>query len=90
MGKESTCNEEDTGDLGLILRLGRSPGGGNGNPPQYSSQENPMDRVSLWATVHRVLKRLSVHELPCILSYFLSYVHSTSYNPSGTSCLKIL
>ena len=37
-GKESTCN---VGDLGLILGLGRSPGGGHGNPLQYSCLENP-------------------------------------------------
>ena len=40
-GKESACN---AGDLGLIPRLGRSPGEGNGNPLQYSCLENPMDR----------------------------------------------
>ena len=34
--KESTCNAGDTGDAGWIPRLGRSPGGGNGNPLQYS------------------------------------------------------
>ena len=39
----------------LILGLGRSPGGENGNPLQYSSLENPMDRD--WrATVHRITK----------------------------------
>ena len=36
--KESTCN---VGDLGLIPELGRSPGGGNGNPLQYFCLENP-------------------------------------------------
>ena len=41
--KESTCNAEDAGHTGLILGLGRSPGGGNGNPLQYSCRENPMD-----------------------------------------------
>ena len=40
-GKESTCN---AGDLGLIPGLGRSPGGGHGNPLQYACLENPMDR----------------------------------------------
>ena len=40
-GKESTCNVRD---LGSILGLGRSPGGGRGNPLQYSCLENPMDR----------------------------------------------
>ena len=39
-GKESACN---AADLGLIPKLGRSPGEGNGNPLQYSYLENPMD-----------------------------------------------
>ena len=43
-GKESTCNE---GDLGLISELGRSPGGGHGNPLQYSCLENPHGQRSL-------------------------------------------
>ena len=34
----------DTRDMGSISELGRSPGGGNGNPLQYSCLENPMDR----------------------------------------------
>ena len=40
VGKESACN---AGDMGLIPGLGRSPGGGNGNPLQYSGLENSMD-----------------------------------------------
>ena len=35
-----------------ILGSGRSPGEGNGNPLQYSCQENSMDRGVEWATVH--------------------------------------
>ena len=35
-GKQSACNAEDTGDMGSIPELGRSPGGGNGNALQYS------------------------------------------------------
>ena len=52
VGKESACN---TGDLGLIPGLGRSPGERNGNPLQCSCLEIPMDRgrslagYSLWA-----------------------------------------
>ena len=34
--------------------LARSPGGGNGNPLQYSSLENPMDNGAWWAVVHGV------------------------------------
>ena len=48
-GKESACN---AGDLGWMPGLGRSPGEGNGNPLQYSCQENPMGRGAWWATVH--------------------------------------
>ena len=43
-GKKSTCNARDTGEVGSIPRLGRSPAGENGNPLQYSCLENPMDR----------------------------------------------
>ena len=50
-GKESTSN---SGDLGLIPGLGRSPGEGNGNSLQYSCLENPMDRGAWRATVHGV------------------------------------
>ena len=44
----------DIRDMGSVPGLGRSPGRGHGNPLQYSSQENPMDRGAWWATVHRV------------------------------------
>ena len=46
----------NTGDTDSIPRLGRSPGGENGNPLQYSCQENPMDRGTWQATVHGVAK----------------------------------
>ena len=51
-GKESACS---AGDVGLIPGLGRSPGEGNDNPPQYSFLENPMDR-GFRATVRGVVK----------------------------------
>ena len=51
--KESDCNE---GDPGLIPRLGRSPGEGNGYPLQYSCLENSIGRGAWWATVHGVTK----------------------------------
>ena len=38
----------NAGDVGLIPGLGRSPGEGNGNLPQYSCLENPMDRGNWW------------------------------------------
>ena len=52
-GKESTCN---AGDVGSIPGLERSPGGGNGNPLQFSGLRIPMDRGAWWATVHGVHK----------------------------------
>ena len=51
--KASACN---AGDLGSIPGSGRSLGEGNGNPPQYSCPENPMDGGARWATVHGVTK----------------------------------
>ena len=53
VGKGSACS---AGDLGSIPRSGRSPGEGNGNPPQHSCLENPMDRGAWKATVHGVIR----------------------------------
>ena len=52
-GKEFTCTE---GDLGSIPGSGQSPGGGHGNPVQYSCVENSMDRGAWQATVHGFTK----------------------------------
>ena len=66
-GKESACNAGEAGVVGSIPRSGRSPGGGHGNPLQYSCLENPMDKGAWWAVVHRVtkswtqLKQLRMH-----------------------------
>ena len=51
--KASACN---AGDVGSIPGSGRSPGGGNGNPLQYSCLENPMDRRAWGTTVRRVAR----------------------------------
>ena len=51
--KESACS---VGDLGSIPGLGRSPGEGNGNPPQYPCLGNLMDRGAWWTAVHGVAK----------------------------------
>ena len=56
--KNPSVNAGDIKDIGLISGLGRSPGGGNGNPLQYSCLENPMDRGAWWATVHGGTKEL--------------------------------
>ena len=55
-GSEVKAFARNAGDLGFIPGLGRSSGGGNGNPLQNSCLENPMDRGAWWATVHGVAK----------------------------------
>ena len=65
MIKNLPANAVDARDVGSIPGLGRSPGGGHGNPLQCSCLENPMDRGAWQATVHGVtqsqirLKQLS-------------------------------
>ena len=65
-GKEPACQCKRHKRCKSDPRVGKSPGGGHGNPLQYSCLENPMDRRFWWATVHRVaksqtwLKRLSM------------------------------
>ena len=66
--KNLLVNAGDVRHVGSIPGSGRSPGGGHGNPLQYSGLENPMDRGTWGAIVHRVvkswtqLKQLSMHE----------------------------
>ena len=52
--KTPPSNAGDVRDAGSIPGPGRSPGGGHGNPLQYSCLENPMDGGAWRATVHRV------------------------------------
>ena len=63
--KNTVASAGEMRDEGSVPGLGRSPGGGHGNPLQYSCLKNPMDRGVQWATVHKVstsvtwLKRLN-------------------------------
>ena len=54
--KNPPANVGDARDMGSIPGSGRSPGGRNGNPLQYSCLENPMDGGAWRATVHGVAK----------------------------------
>ena len=56
MVKNPPANAGDVRDMGSVPGVGRSPGGGHGNPLQYSSLENRMDRAAWWAAVHGVTK----------------------------------
>ena len=54
--KNLSAKAEDVRDVGLIPESGGSPGGGNGNPLQYSCLENSMDRGAWQPTVHGFAK----------------------------------
>ena len=49
-------------DVGLILGSRQSPGGGNGNPLQYSCLDNSIDRGASWVTVPGVAKESDTTE----------------------------
>ena len=72
--KASACN---AGDSGSIPELGRYSGEGNGNPLQYSCQENPMDRGAWRATVHGVAKsQTQLSNSTFFLSFMQGYILS--------------
>ena len=56
MVKNLPANAGDVRGVGSISGSGRSPGGGHGNPLQYSCLENLMDRGAWWAILHKVSK----------------------------------
>ena len=69
MVKNLLANAGDIRDVGFIPGLGRSRGGGNGDPLQYSCLENSMDRGVWWVTVHAVTK--SWMRLVLLVAYIL-------------------
>ena len=56
MVKNPPANAGDSRDTGSIPGWGRAPGGGHGNPLEYSCLGNPRDSGAWWATVHGVAK----------------------------------
>ena len=54
--KNPSASAGDIRDTGSVPGSGRSPGGGHGDPLQYSCLGNPMDRGAWWVIVHRVSK----------------------------------
>ena len=59
MVKNLPVSAEDSGNMSQ----GRSPGGRNGNPLQYSCLDNPMDTGAWWATVHEVAELDTTEQL---------------------------
>ena len=90
--KNLSANAGDVRDSGLIPGLGRSPGGGHGNPLQYSCLENPIDRGAWWAAFHGVaksqtrLKQLSIHAAQSVLptTESVEYTEAACRAPSRT------
>ena len=67
--KNLPCNAGDMGDAGSVPGLGRSPGGGCGNPLQYSCLNNFLDRGTWQGIVHGITEsrtRLSEHAKPTL------------------------
>ena len=72
-GSDRKASAYSAGDPGSIPGFGRSPGGGNDNPLQYSCLENPMDGGAWQATVHGVKKsRTRLSDFTHSLTYKLS------------------
>ena len=75
MIKNPPANAGHVRDVGSIPGLGRSPGGGQGIPLQYSCLENPMDRGAWWASLHREghkesdMTEVTEHAQVCILFF---------------------
>jgi len=66
--------------MGSVSRLGRLPGGENGNPLQYSCLENPMDRGAWWATVHGIKKsQTKLSNGTCTHTHTHTHTHTINY-----------
>ena len=78
-GEEPACQCRKTGEANSVPGIGRSPGGGNGNPLQYSCLENPTDRGAWWATVHEVTE-----------SDMISWLSTAQHKSYGEHCFNWL
>ena len=78
--KNNRCaNAGDIRDTGSIPGLGRSPGGGHGNPLQYCL-ENPMDRGAWWAIIHGFAELDTTKQITLSLLLFVHYFAWQRYN----------
>ena len=67
--EKSASSAGDAGDASSIPGSRRAPGGGHGNPLQYSCLENPMDRGGCWAVIHRGAKSQTWLKQLCMHAY---------------------
>ena len=70
-------------DMSSIPESGGSPGGGNGNPLQYSCLENPMDRGARWATVHGIAESDMTEP-----TYYIPHSRPQSFSLKAFNCLE--
>ena len=70
-------------DVGSIPGSGRSPGGGNGNPLQYSCLENPMDRGAWWAT-QPIGTRIESDTTEWLIIHAHTYIHTYTHMCTNT------
>ena len=96
MVKNPSVNAGDIRDKSSIPGLGRSPGGGHGNPLQYSCLQTPTDRGAWWVRVHGVTRsqtqlsmRAQLSKAP-LLTSFSSNVSSTTPICSNFCCISEL
>ena len=84
--KNLPANTGDAGDVGSIPGLGKSPGGGNSNPLQYSCLGNPMDRGAWSITFHGVSKSRTQLSMQTIKTYVknLNDKGEISLTPAGS------
>ena len=78
-GKEPSCQPRlDLRGVGLLPGSGRSPGGGHGDPLQYSCLENPKDRGAWRATIHRVAESRTRLKLLSMRTYMHVLINTWS------------
>ena len=82
--KKLPANAGDIRDTGSIPGSGKFPGGGHGNPLQYSCLENPRDRGAWWAMVHAAAAAAKS------LQSCLTLCDPMDYNPPASSVHGIL
>ena len=90
--KNLSVSGGDIRDASSIPGLGRSPGGGHGNPLQYSCLGNPTDRGNWWATVHGVTKKwtwpkqLNTHAKVVLMLYCCVFSAQQHYGSKAMWC----
>ena len=84
--KNPPTNAGDVRDAGSMPGSGRSPGEGNGNPPQYSCLEKPMDRGAWQPTVHGVTKSRTRLKLLSTHAHGLQHARLPCPSPSPRVC----